>query len=95
MKIEFDPAKNTRNVELRGLAFSLVAEFDFDSAQIVTDERREYGEVRYRAIGRLGDEIAVVVFTMRDGTLRVISFRLASRKERRQYEKGKSESGPG
>jgi len=95
MKIEFDNAKSARNVELRGLAFDLVAEFDFDSAQIVTDERHEYGEVRYRAIGRLGDQIAVVVFTVRNDALRVISLRLASRKERRQYEKGESESGSG
>ena len=95
MKIEFDPVKSARNVELRGLAFDLVVEFDFDSAQIVTDERREYGETRYRAIGRLRDDIAAVVFTMREETLRVISLRLASRKERRQYEKAKSEAGSG
>ena len=82
-------------MELRGLPFDLAAEFDFDSAQIVADERHEYGEMRYRAIGRLGDEIAVVVFTMRDETLRVISLRLASRKERRQYEKAESEFGSG
>jgi uncharacterized DUF497 family protein len=95
MKIEFDDAKSARNVELRGLAFDLVAKFDFDSAQIITDERHLYGEVRYRAIGRLEDEIAAVVFTVRNDALRVISLRLASRKERRQYEKGKSKSGFG
>ena len=77
------------------MPFDLVAEFDFDTARIITDDRREYGEVRYRAIGRLGDEIAAVAFTIRDETLRVISFRLASRKERRRYEKGEGEAGSG
>ena len=92
MKIEFDPAKNAKNIWDRGRSFELVAEFDFDSALIVRDDRREYGEVRFRAVGRLGEEIAAVVFTMRDDTLRVISLRIASRKERRQYEKAEGES---
>ncbi len=86
MKIEFDPAKSERNVQGRGLSFDLVADFDFESAQITEDARRNYGEVRYRAIGRMGGVIAVVVFTMREDSLRVISLRLAGRKERMKYE---------
>jgi len=86
MKIEFDPAKSERNVQDRGLSFDLVADFDFESAQITEDDRRNYGEVRYRAIGRMGSMIAVVVFTMREDVLRVISLRLAGRKERMRYE---------
>jgi uncharacterized DUF497 family protein len=85
MKIEFDPLKNLRNIELRGLAFDLAEEFDFDSALIVKDARRDYGEARYRATGRLGVEIAVVVFTIRGDAVRIISLRLASRKERLAY----------
>jgi len=86
MKIEFDPAKSEKNARERGLAFDLVADFDFDSAQIVKDERRDYGEARYRAVGRLNDAVAVVVFTIRHEAVRVISLRLANRKERLRYE---------
>jgi hypothetical protein len=86
MKIEFDPAKSEKNARERGLAFDLVADFDFDSAQIVKDERRDYGEVRYRAVGRLNDAVAVVVFTIRHEAVRVISLRPANRKERLRYE---------
>ena len=86
MKIEFDPAKSEKNARERGLAFNLVADFDFDSAQIVKDERRDYGEVRYRAVGRLNDAVAVVVFTIRHEAVRVISLRPANRKERLRYE---------
>jgi uncharacterized DUF497 family protein len=86
MKIEFDPVKSEKNARERGLAFDLVADFDFDSAQIVKDERRDYGEVRYRAVGRLNDAVAVVVFTIRHEAVRVISLRLANRKERLRYE---------
>jgi uncharacterized DUF497 family protein len=85
MKIEFDPAKSERNARDRGLPFDLVADFDFENAEIIEDDRRKYGEVRYRAIGRMGNMIAVVVFTIRDDALRVISLRLAGRKERMRY----------
>jgi uncharacterized protein len=86
MVIEFDPAKNRRNIALRGLAFDRVSDFDFDTALIVEDDRRDYGEVRYRAIGRMGADVVAVVFTMRGRTLRVISLRHANKKERETYE---------
>jgi uncharacterized DUF497 family protein len=86
MKIEFDSSKSRRNIAHRGLGFDRVAEFDFDTALIVEDDRRDYGEVRYRAIGPLGAEVVVVVFTMRGKTVRVISLRHASKKERQDYE---------
>ena len=86
MVIEFDPVKNRRNIVRRGLAFDRVSDFDFDSALIVEDDRRDYGEVRYRAIGRMGTDVVVVVFTMRGKTLRVISLRHANKKERVTYE---------
>jgi uncharacterized DUF497 family protein len=86
MKIEFDPAKSEMNAGMRGLPFELVEQFDFDSAWTAIDGRKDYGEVRYRAIGALNNEIVAVVFTMRGKTVRVISLRLANRKERRDYE---------
>ena len=93
MKIEFGPAKSEKNARERGLAFDLVADFDFESAQITKDERRDYGEVRYRAVGRLNDAVAVVVFTTRHEAVRVISLRLANRKERSRYEEEDQDQG--
>jgi uncharacterized DUF497 family protein len=90
MQISFDPAKSRRNIELRGLAFDLVAAFDFDSARIEQDDRRDYGEIRYRAIGQMDGRLAALVFTMRGPVLRVISLRLASRQERERHEKEQS-----
>jgi hypothetical protein len=86
MKIEFDPAKSEANARLRGLPFNLVEQFDFDSAWTTIDNRKDYGEVRYRAVGILDDDIISIVFTMREQTVRVISLRLANRKERERYE---------
>ena len=87
MKIEFNPAKSQLNVERRGLSFDLAEAFDFDSALIVEDARRDYGEKRYRATGRLNESIVAVVFTLRDDVVRIISLRLANRKERLAYAK--------
>ena len=57
MAIRFDPAKNARNIAERGLSFERVAELDWDTALIVEDDRRDYGEVRLRVIGRLGGRL--------------------------------------
>jgi uncharacterized DUF497 family protein len=89
MKIEFDPAKSERNARDRGLSFESVEEFDFDGAWVVVDNREDYGEIRYRAIGPLKGEVVAVVFTMRGEVVRVISLRLANRKERQNYEEEK------
>lgn len=87
MKIEFDPAKCEKNAKERGLPFDLVEGFDFDSAMIVRDNRRDYGEVRFRAIGQMSGVVAVTIFTMRQDAVRVISLRLANRTERLRYER--------
>lgn len=40
-EIEFDPAKSARNQRERGLSFERVAEFDFETALIRIDDRRD------------------------------------------------------
>ncbi len=92
MEIEFDAAKSEKNRRERGLPFDLVEQFDFDSAWIVKDDRHDYGEVRYRAVGRAGATIVAVVFTARLDAVRVISLRLASRKERLAYDRQNQKS---
>jgi uncharacterized DUF497 family protein len=61
VKISFDPTKNLHNIEERNLPFSLVENFDFNTAQITIDNRIDYGEVRYVAIGLLNERVHVVV----------------------------------
>jgi uncharacterized DUF497 family protein len=83
--IEFDPTKSEANRGKRGLPFSLVENFDFTTAQIVTDNRRDYGETRMQALGMLGDMLAFLCFKPIPEGIRVISLRKASRKERAQW----------
>jgi hypothetical protein len=86
----FDPRKSERNLRERGFGFEIASEFDFGSAIFALDERKNYGEVRTRALGFIEDTLYALVFTMRGKVLRVISLRKASRKERSRYEKAKS-----
>lgn len=53
MKITYDPKKNERNVELRGPSFDRAVDFDFETALMVSDDRKDYGELRVRALGLL------------------------------------------
>jgi len=87
VEISYDPAKNERNIRERGLSFERVLDFDLDGAQVVVDDRRDYGEVRYRAFSMLDDRLHVLVFTLRGQAFQVISLRRANKREVKQYGK--------
>ena len=50
------------------------------------DRRRDYGEYRYRLLGRIDGRAYVVVYTVRGSAIRIISARKANRKEVAEYE---------
>lgn len=85
MKIDFDAMKNQRNVELRGLDFSLAAQFDFEHALEVQQDVDN--EIRYLALGYIGSRLHALVYTMRGETVRIISLRKANKREVKHYEK--------
>ena len=85
MHITFDPDKNERNIRKRDLPFELASEFRFETAHIRVDARREYGEIRYIALGNLRDRLHVLCFTETADGIRVISFRKANDREVKQY----------
>ena len=87
MEIEFDPAKNARNIRDRGLSFERAADFDFETAITVVDDRRDYGETRWRALGLLDGRLHALVFAATARGIRVISFRKANQREVCRYEK--------
>jgi uncharacterized DUF497 family protein len=86
MEIEYDPAKNERNIERRGLSFDLAAGFDFETALIRPDLRHDYGESRYQAYGMIGSRLHFLAFSLRNGAIRIISLRKANTREVRFYE---------
>lgn len=86
VEITFDPAKNARNIRDRGLSFERVVDFDFETAIVAIDKRREYGETRYRALGLLDRRLHALVFVEMTSGIRVVSFRKANLREVKQYE---------
>ena len=84
---EWDEEKNRDSVARGRPDFSAIAHFDWDTAVIRQSDR--FGEERWLAIGHMGsDELYAVVFTFRNGLRRIISLRIASNRERREYEQG-------
>ncbi|MFZ5580477.1 MAG: BrnT family toxin [Pseudomonadota bacterium] len=86
MDISYDPCKKETNTRTRGLSFERVADFEFDTAVIVVDNRRDYGEVRFRALGLLDGRVHALAFTETADGIRVISFRKANPRKVRTYE---------
>jgi uncharacterized DUF497 family protein len=90
MRIEFDPVKSEWNRRNRGLPFERVADFDFLTAQMIVDTRRDYGEVRYVALGNLDNRLHVLCFTETAKGIRVISLRKANAREVQRYARFKA-----
>jgi uncharacterized DUF497 family protein len=90
MRIDFDPAKSERNRKDRGLPFERVVDFNFAEALLAVDERKDYGEVRYVALGLLDDRLHVLCFTETQEGIRVISLRKANAREVARYAKSKA-----
>ena len=86
MPISFDPQKNERNIALRGIPFEIVEDFEWDSALVVEDLRKDYGERRFQALGLIAGRLHALVFTPRAGLVHVISLRKANRREIKLYE---------
>ena len=67
---------------------------DFEDARLVfddpgfvddDDDTMDYGEDRYRAVGMVKGQLIAVFYTMRQGRIRIISARNATRRESRDY----------
>ncbi len=85
MEVVYDPDKDAANIAKHGLSLADASAFEMAGAVVQADDRHDYGERRYRAFGRVGDEARCLVFTYRDGEIRAISFRRAHTKELRRY----------
>ena len=87
MLFEWDEEKNKACLQKRGFNFGLAAQVFFDPKRVVDpDNRRSYGEDRYRVMGRIEERLYVVVYTPRLNTVRIISARKANKREERDYE---------
>ena len=85
MKIEWDTNKNDVNVKKHHISFETAARVFLDEKRLdYYDIVHSINEDRYITIG-LVEEVLVVVYTLRKTRIRMISARLATRKERKLY----------
>ena len=87
MEVEFDPAKDSKNIAKHGLSLQAAEHFDWETALEREDDRFNYGEVRFVALGLLGSRVHVLAFTngSHDEAIRAISLRPAEKHEARFY----------
>ena len=87
MEIEWDPYKSQECEERRGFDFGYATGVFKDPYRIVvTDDRKEYDEVRYIVYGHIEDRLYVVVYTIREqGIVRIISAHKANKREVAKY----------
>jgi hypothetical protein len=88
---EWDEAKREANLKKHGLDF-WAAHLVYESQTKVTSRLKSKQELRFLdvALVEMRSAILALVYTMRNGNVRFISFRFASRKERRHYAASKT-----
>ena len=87
MDFEWDEAKDRQNIEKHGIGFARASRIFEGPTLEAIDDRADYGELRTKSLGLLdGMLLLAVIHTDRNGVRRLISARVANRKERCRYE---------
>ena len=86
LEFEWDEAKARLNLKKHGVSF-ITAAATFRNARLErVDDRQDYGEVRWIALGRTETEVYRVVYTWTsENRIRIISAQKANHEERETY----------
>ena len=89
--ITYDPKKDTANKRKHGISLSRAEDFDFEEALYIIDDREDYGEIRFRAIGMLDARLYTLVFVdeVEGDNMRAISLRKATQHEVKEYKESR------
>ena len=86
LQFEWDEDKAAQNVAKRGVSFLTAAEIFANEIIERIDDREDYGELRFIALGRVETEVYRVAYTWRgDRVIRIIGAQKASKHERETY----------
>ncbi len=89
MKIKWDPKKASANYTKHKIRFSDAESVLFDPFALTCPDSKAVVEERFITIGCDAlQRIVLVVYTFRGDSIRLISARRATRKERKSYEEG-------
>lgn len=87
MGYQWDEQKNAANLAKHGVSFLQAAQIFRGRILRRRDDRRDYGEERFVALGAFDGEILRVVYTERGGDIRIISAWRAGRNDREAYQR--------
>ena len=83
---EWDDAKAASNLAKHGVRFELAIRTFFDVTKVDVDASRSAdAETRRKVIGVINGQLFTVVYTRRQGVIRIISARRSNTNERRAY----------
>jgi len=88
----WDPAKAARNLQKHGISFNTAIRAFADPFALTNQDRIEGGEQRWQTLGVVdGCLLLLIAHTIQDENedievIRIISARVANKKERRRYE---------
>ena len=86
MGFQWDAEKSASNETKHGISFLQAAQTFRGTILKTQDTRRNYGEIRFIALGAFDGEVLRVVFTERDGDIRLISAWKAGKHDREKYQ---------
>jgi uncharacterized protein len=86
MGFQWDEEKSAANAVKHGISSLQAAQIFRGRLLTRPDDRKDYGEQRFIALGALDGVVLRVVFTERDGDIRLISAWRAGKHDRKIYE---------
>ncbi len=86
MDFEWDEAKNHQNIAKHGIDFEDAKQIFDKPVLIRLDDRKNYGEDRFIAVGSMQDIVVVMTCTLREQRMRIISVRKGNKDERKIYQ---------
>jgi uncharacterized protein len=91
MNVTFDAGKDAANLVKHGFSLLDAVDFEWETALVWPDTRREYNEARMAALGYIGLRIMALVYVDRPPEQpterRIISLRKANQREVKRYAK--------
>jgi len=85
MRCDWDEDKNKTNIKKHKIDFRDAHRVLSNEHLVLEDNRKDYNEKRYVAMGWLKGRMVVVVYTIRQNIYRIISMRKANEREKQRF----------
>jgi len=82
---EWDDAKRKTNFAKHGIDFAAIESFEWETATIFEDRRKDYNEKRMVAYGYIKSRLVAVVYIENKDAHRIISLRRTNNREVKKY----------